>query len=456
MSDVCTSEIVESSEETKYAVFAGLAVLLVLIGIFLTPNVREIFAGFHKLITTKVLLDINMFHVVEGALGVPYINSGLLVLFVLLTYALTKTEIKGGQIAAMFMVLGFGFCGKTILNVWPCVCGVMIYAKRNKKTCSSMMPVAWFSCAISSIFNLFAFYFRFGALASDREFSFSFPYLILAFVITAAATYGVAFFASFLPTKHNGYTLYNAGFAAGVCGFLIFSILKAFGLAHGSPTYDYSEVHNPLLAGTIIILLLYLGVCGFVISKGRNVKKVCLQCKKGGDYVAEFGFGPALVNMCVMGFACLAYLCVAGMISPRGQSGNLSGPVFGALFTVVGFSSNGIAIREALPIYLGIFVTAFLGGGVTGMLRGESFVTAGYAYVGTKSMLIAGLYACGMSPITGDHGPISGFLAAVIHCLIVPNVAVLHGWLNLYQNGFCLGLVTTFYEKICECVKTKK
>lgn len=445
----------KAGEKTKYAVFGGLAILLMAIGFFLTPNFSDIISGYGKLLTAKVFLDINKFVVVEGAIGVPYINSGLLVLCVLFTYYITKTEIKGGQISAMFMVLGFAFCGKSIINVWPCVLGVLLYAKRNKKTFSSVMPLAWFSCALSSVFNLFAFYFRFDSPLNET-FSFSFPYFILAIVITACATYGVAFFASYMPTKHDGFTLYNAGFAAGICAILIYSVLKAFGLAHGAPSYDYSEINNPLLAGTIIVLLLYLGICGAVISKGKNVKVVCTQCKKGGDYVSEFGFGAALVNMCVMGFACLSYLCVAGLLFPNGQSGNLSGPVFGALFTVVGFSSNGIAIKEVLPIYAGIFVTAFVSGGITGVVHGENFFTAGYAYVGTKSMLIAGLYACGMAPVTGEYGPLSGFLAAMIHCFVVPNVAQLHGWLNLYQNGFCLGLVTTFYSKICASFAAKK
>ncbi|MCC8024034.1 MAG: DUF1576 domain-containing protein [Clostridium sp.] len=432
----------EKIEKTKVRVLLGLSAILILMGMCVTPNVHQILEGFKKLVTATALLDANTFMIVDGALGVPFINSGLLVLFVIVSYQITKTKIGGGQIAALFMVLGFGFCGKNIFNVWPFVLGVMLHTKLNRKPLSSSMNLAWFSAALCPVFNMIAFYTNYGAAYAEPHFAVS--RILVAVVVGIFAGYLIAFLAGILPGKHNGFTLYNAGMAAGIAGFLIFSFLKALKLGHDAPAHEYPNIANGLLALMILILLVYLGVCGLIINRGvpKDLKKQLVHCSKGGDFTCIYCFGTVLINMFIVGIMCLAYI----LIVPA----NLSGPVFAALFTVVGFASNGITVRTSLPIMLGVFCMAFISGGMTGAEAGESFIQSAFAYTGTKSMVIAAIYCCGLSPVTGAYGVLAGFLAGLIHCLIVPSIGPLHGWLNLYNNGFSLGIVATFYVPILE------
>jgi len=438
------------SEQLKAGIFAGLGLLLIAMGLCFTPDPAAIAAGLQKMIYALNLLDPNMFLAVDGALGAVYVNAGILVLCVVASYMLTKCKIGGGQIAALFMVMGFSFCGKTIVNVWPIVAGTLLYAVVHKKPIASMIHTAWFATALTPIFNTVAFYSMFnGENHRANDPTFQVWTLLLAIVLCVLAGFGVGFMSSILPEKHGGYTLYNVGFAAGVIGLLMFSAMKAMGLGHegtaDSPLHKYTEdIANIPFSMSLVVILLYLGVCGLILGRDQmhEHRNLLARCEKGGDHVELHGFAAALVNMSVMGLIFMAYTYLV--------QGNFNGALFAALFTAVGFSANGITIKSVLPIMAGVFFASFMVGGVQGALTGKDFLAAGYAYAGTKNMLIAALYGCGMAPVTGKHGPLAGFIMGAIHSVLVPNTGSLHGWLCLYNNGFCMGLVTTFYTSFVE------
>lgn len=459
------SDVKETKESTKGIVFFGLGVLFIVIGLILTPSVSDILLGYKRMLIARVMLDINFFGEVgnyvladcQRLIGVPIINSGVLIIIVTLSYLLTKTPMKGGQIAAMFMVFGFGSCGKSLYNIWPTFFGVLLFAKVNKKKISSVMNIAWFSTALCPVFSIFAFYPLYNGLNQyAAEPTFQISNIIIGILVGMLAGYGVGFFADILPTKHQGYLLYNVGFAAGVTGFLLFSVMKAAGFGHQSPGYSdaasYFNINNKVLGMVMVITHIYLLLCGLIITKGKGIAPILKRSEKGGELVSLMGFGPSLLNMGVIGLICIAYV---SFISIKLGGGNWSGPVFAALLTATGASSNGITVKTALPVMLGVFVMSVISSGLTAVQQGLGFFDK-ISYVGTKNMTIAALYACGISPVVGGLGVVAGVLAGMFHSVLVPNLGALHGWLNLYNNGFCLGLVATFYVHICERFATKK
>ena len=136
-------------------VFIGLGLLSIILGFILTPNMANIAEGFRLQQSATGMLDLNTFMIVgEGNIGVPFINAGLLLIIVMLTYLFTKTTINGGTIAAAFMVFGFGFCGKTLWNVWPLFFGVILHALVNKKKINTVTGLAWFSAALSPLVSI--------------------------------------------------------------------------------------------------------------------------------------------------------------------------------------------------------------------------------------------------------------------------------------------------------------
>ena len=445
MSNENKTEIVPVSNVSRAVVFIGLGIVSIIMGLVLTPSLSGLAEGFRAQQAATGLLDINTFAVVgRDNIGVPFVNAGILLIIVMLSYLLTGTTLNGGSIAAAFMVYGFGFCGKTLWNVWPLFFGVMLYAKVYKKKINTVTGLGWFSAALSPMVSVITMYIRPDGSTNatiGQEAAFCFTGLVLAILIGLIAGYLVGVFAGFLPDKHTGLTLYNAGFAAGLVGFFIFAVMKVIGLGHTGPGpfHDFPNIANDELATCIAVALGYLMLCGLLITaRERAYIDPIVSRKYSGSAVEQFGFGPTLVNMSVCGFGCLLYWFLT-------KTANAHGVFFACLFTVVGFAANGISIRTMAPIMAGVYCTSFVLSGIQALLLGAPLVETAFAYVGSKNMLIAAIFGCGMAPVVFRHGALVAFLAGMTHSILVPNTGSLHGWMNLYNNGFCLGLVVTFF-----------
>lgn len=444
---------IELSNTTRCGIVIGFGALLVFMGILLTPSWERIVEGFRILLTSNIHLDTASFYILGDAyIGVPFIGSGILGILVILSYLLMKTEVNGGSVAAAFMVMGFAFCGKSFLNVWPTFLGVVAYAILKRKPLNSVVSLAWFSTALSPLVNTIAMYSVFdGSNTMAVIPMFSLGRFLFAGVVGAIAGFLVGIFAEFLPSKHHGDTLYNAGFAAGLTGFLLFSLMKVIGIGHSAPDHVYTEDKDLLLGTCLAIMLLYLLICGLILVRksGKKCRDLVLG-RHNGCFVEQFGFGATLINMSICGALCLVYPFLT-------TTGHVNEPLFACVLTIAGFAASGISIRTMVPIMSGVFVTSVITGGVKGILIGADFLESGLAYAGTKNMVIAACFGCGLSPVVTKYGALVGFFAAAIHSILVLNTGALQGWLNLYNNGFCTGLVATFFvPMIVNIQKTEK
>ncbi|MFM7441462.1 MAG: DUF1576 domain-containing protein [Snowella sp.] len=57
--------------------------------------------------------------------------------------------------------------------------------------------------------------------------------------------------------------------------------------------------------------------------------------------------------------------------------------------------------------------------------------------------LLAALFGTTLAPIAGKYGWSWGIIAGFLHCSAAQSEGVLHGGLNLYNNGFAAGIVAT-------------
>ena len=60
---------------------------------------------------------------------------------------------SGASVAALFLVLGFGLFGKNLLNVWPIVAGVALYARFRGEPFRAHLNTAFFGGALAPIFS---------------------------------------------------------------------------------------------------------------------------------------------------------------------------------------------------------------------------------------------------------------------------------------------------------------
>ena len=422
---------VEISQNTRLLIFLGLAVILMGMGLVLSPSLSALWEGYKIFLTHPGTLDFDGLKQ-AGHFGTAFFNAGLLLVTALGVYYATGTDIQGGQIAAAMMMMGFGFYGKNMLNVCFPIIGVFLRTWRRGKSLSSVSAMACFSTAMAPVFSVLAFGTKPLDPGSPLAISVGALAAILAGIIFAAMI-------SYLPTLHHGYELFTAGFAAGLSCVIINCLLVAFGLGHEKYPYtpaDYVSGSNVQLGLLLLVLFAYLTVIGLIFGGGKQYKKMLLYRSKGGNYVEKFGFSACLINMGEIGILCLGYVFITG--------GQLCGPVYACIWTAVGFAMNGVSVRMFLPVMVGVYITAFVTGGMAALFAGEAFLAAALAKAASRGMLLCAIFACGLAPVVGRRGAAAGIFVAAEHCCLVGNIGVLHGWMSLYNNGLSLSLVAVF------------
>ena len=416
-------------------------------GLFFSPSHVHPFEGYYRFILHPSLMDFDGLQ--QGShFGTAFLNAGLQLIVVFLVYKWTKTDIHGVQIAAAMMVMGFSFYGKNMVNVWFPFIGVMLYTIAQDKPLKTNTALAWFSTALAPVFSVLAFNKDALGPVSPTAIIMGAAMGILGGVFVAAIA------SDHLPRLHQGYILFNAGFADGIAGIFIYAILRAMGLGHGRYPYveiaqalkqgiraDYVSGQNGVLGLTLFILFAYLIIAGIKLGGAGEFKNMIWVRCKGGNFVEKYGIAPCLINMGFMGLVSTAYV----FLTFRGQ---LGGPLYACICTAVGLAASGVTLRMFLPTLAGVSLTAFVTGGIAGFVEGGYFLEGAITNVSSRGMLLAAIFSCGLAPVVGEHGPLAGLFVGVMHAVLVPNTGAFHGWMSLYNNGLSLSLVATFMHPI--------
>ncbi|MDM0014555.1 DUF1576 domain-containing protein [Variovorax sp. J22P168] len=344
-----------------------------------------------------------------GGIGAALVNAGLLTLMSCGVYWRAGAAMNGSAMAALFLVLGFGLFGKNVANVWFIVAGVWLYARFRRERFATHINTAFFGTALAPIFSEIAF-----STYLPRTLSLplaALTCLVMGFVLAPVAAR--------LFRAHEGYSLYNMGFTAGILGTLVVALYRAYGFVP-EPVFIWTTGHNLPLA--IFLFAGFAGLAGWAFRLDRHalagVGRIMKQAGQApSDFIGTEGLGPALLNMGVAGVIATAYVLLVG--------GDLNGPTLGAILSVAGFAAAGKHARNILPVMLGVFA---------GSLFKPWAVDA-------PSMVLAALFGTTLAPIAGRFGWHWGIVAGFIHSSAAHSVGDLHGGLVLYNNGFAAGLV---------------
>ena len=386
----------------------ALSMLILIFFISYVINEHEnIFIGMYKIITSPAVLVTDFMEV--GGIGAAFLNAILIFSFNLFLVKSFKVKINGLSIAAFFTVFGFSFFGKNILNILPFYLGGILYSIYTSTDFSEhIIPIA-FSSALAPFVSSVAFY---GDISYETSY-------INAILIGVLIGFIVVPLAKSLYDFHEGYDLYNLGFTAGILGSVIIAVLKLYHFEI-TPQYLLSTEYNIPLKVLCSSLFLSLIIIGFYINDSSLSGYFSLMKDDGykSDFVKKYGYGLTFINMGVMGFISIGFVIITGQ--------TFNGPILAGVFTVVGFSANGKTVFNTFPILVGILL-ASLGS------KGNDFTLA-----------ISGLFGTALAPISGVFGPIAGIIAGWLHLAVVQNVGLVHGGLNLYNNGFSAGIVAGF------------
>lgn len=365
----------------------------------------DVLAGLLTIITHPSQL-VSDYVAVAGP-GPALVNAALVALIGLALLTLLQVEITGPSTAAVFTMAGFGLFGKNVFNILPIFAGVWLYSRYKGVSLRSYILPALFGSALGPIVSQIAYGARLGL-----------PQAVLAGV---AAGFIISPLAAHLLRNHQGLNLYNLGFTAGMVGMLFASMLRGW----GNPVpalLIWDRDYTGLFSSLLLFLCLGLIFTGLLLNRGKLSGYREILAHPGTlvtDFMTLAGFGATLINMGLVGLMGLSYLLLVG--------GDVNGPTGGGVLTMIGFGAFGKHPRNIWPLMLGVWLGA--------MVFHWPVTSAG--------VLLAALFATTMAPISMQLGWPVGILAGFLHLAVVHNVGIIHGGLNLYNNGFSGGLVAT-------------
>ena len=392
-------------KELRWFCFLSAALLLITACLFASPG--ELARGMKTIVLSRDALITDYFEL--AGYGPAFCNAGLVLLLAILLIEAVKLPYTGLTLAALFINTGFGFWGKNPVNIIPIIIGTVIYAKLHRAPLGRYVYTALFATCLAPFVTDLVYILP-----------FSFWINLLIAVITGM------FFGFIIPplsmhtaSMHMGYSLFNVGFSGGTLAFVAFCILRAHGIQSEAVFIWKAGRHPALLTGFLLYFILTF-LYGLYLEKG-NIKAAWKITRHPGRAVADFvlmdSVGATLMNMGIMGLMAEIYVLLVG--------GDLSGPILGCLLTVFGFSSFGAHPKNYLPLLAGVFLSTFFS----------------QYQPDTPGILIASLFAVGLSPIAGQFGVLAGIAAGILHSAIVMCTSQMYGGLNLYNNGFSAGWV---------------
>lgn len=392
-------------------------IMIILAFIFNTP--KEIFVGYKNILLSSSILTTD--YIAIGTLGGALVNAASILILNLVILRLLNLRMSGLIYAALYMILGFSFFGKNILNSLPIYIGIYLYAFINKIPVKNLVISLLFSSGISPLVSYLIFGF-------DLAYYISIPLgigagIVAGLMVPAISSHTIKF--------HQGYNLFNVGFSLGIISLAFNGVLRAFNL-RASEISILSNDHNLFLYLFVAILALVLLIAGIILNP-KSFKMIPDLYKRSGrlvsDYIRDYGVSIVMINQAsLLTFEIL--ICLIFKIK-------LNGAIFGTILAVSGFASAGLHLKNTSFVMLGAILMCLIT---------KTNITS-------TSIIIGILFSAGVAPIAGRYGIVAGIIAGMLHIVILPLCRSFQGGYDLYNNGFCAGFVACILIAIIEAFK---
>lgn len=392
-------------------------IMIILAFIFNTP--KEIFVGYKNILLSSSILTTD--YIAIGTLGGALVNAASILILNLVILRLLNLRMSGLIYAALYMILGFSFFGKNILNSLPIYIGIYLYAFLNKIPVKNLVISLLFSSGISPLVSYLIFGF-------DLAYYISIPLgigagIVAGLMVPAISSHTIKF--------HQGYNLFNVGFSLGIISLAFNGVLRAFNL-RASEISILSNDHNLFLYLFVAILALVLLIAGIILNP-KSFKMIPDLYKRSGrlvsDYIRDYGVSIVMINQAsLLTFEIL--ICLIFKIE-------LNGAIFGTILAVSGFAGVGLHLKNTSFVMLGAILMCLIT---------KTNITS-------TSIIIGILFSAGVAPIAGRYGIVAGIIAGMLHIAILPLCRSFQGGYDLYNNGFCAGFVACILIAIIEAFK---
>ena len=415
-----------------------------LIGAVCMPDRASMLTGLWQIVSNPSKISTNYFAV--GGYAATFLNMALVGFACLALYVGLKATSTNVSNLAFILTLGFCSWGINIVNMWPSMLGVVIYCLVKKEKLSTNVNAMLFSTGIAPLIT---------ELMVRYPHAEAVGFNIVGILLSLAVGFVIGFFLpaglANSPKVHKGFDLYSAALPIGMTAFFLQATLyKTMGVAlPAAPDASTLQVASRLTVNVFCCVLFgFFIVSAFLLGcKPKDYWKLLVDPDLVTNFSSAYGNAVYLMNVGVYGLFILAYYNLIGA--------TFNGITFGVIFCMLACCNSGSHPGNVWPIMLGYVVASTVFGWLSS-LAGGSFAGA----VNAQAIVVGLCYANGLSPIADKYGWRYGFLAAVMHYVLVTSVPALHGGYCLYNGGFtaaliCLILVPSL-ERFCRTKEERR
>ena len=409
--------ILKKKMNRQYYYLFGLSVMLMILA-FVIESPQSLVSGMMTILVSPSQLFTDYMEI--ASVGSTLLNVAIMLGISIYSYKKLEIPLNGTVIGSLGMLAGFSFFGKNLFNSIPFMIGVWIYTKVTKQNYRNYVIVGLFGSALGPLISFLAFS---GVL--PQGWSILLAYILgifIGFILPQLSTQFLGF--------HQGFSLYNVGFTAGIIGMVVLGFMNAFGIEVETRTLTSTQsplILYQLLIGFCVILIVTSFYLHFKKKEKYHFKLLLkLSGRLPSDFVEMTNLATVTLNMSIIGFILLGYVLMNG--------GQLNGPIVGSIIGVMSFGAFGNQVKNTVPVLVGIMIGSYLTG----------------VEPTSTSALIAAIFGTTLAPVSGYYGPFAGMIAGFVHITLVSHVVVMHGGLNLYNNGFAGGFVAAVLVPIFE------
>ncbi len=389
------------------------------------PDRGNMLSGLWQILSQPSKVSTNYFAV--GGYAATFLNMGLVALICLGLYCLPGATANNVSTLAFVLTLGFGSWGINVLNIWPTFLGVALYCLVKKEKLTANINAMLFSTGIAPLITDLLIRYP-----STEVLGFNWLGLGIALLVGLVIGFFLPAGLTHSPKVHKGMDLYSAALPIGMTAFFLQATLyKTLGVTlPAAPGADTLQVASQLTVNVFCISL--FGLCilfAFLLGcKPKDYWHLLSDPATVTNFSGTYGNATFLMNVGVYGLFILGYYNLVGA--------TFNGVTFGIIFCMLACCNSGSHPGNVWPIMLGYVVSSFVFGWISQLLGG-TFTGA----INAQAICVGLCYANGLSPIADKYGWRYGFIAAVMHYLLVTSVPTLHGGFCLYNGGFTAALI---------------
>ena len=404
----------------------------------------QMFTGLWQIISQPSKLSTNYFAV--GGYAATFLNMGLVCAISLLLFVIFKGTPNNASTLAFILTVGFGSWGINILNIWPTIFGVMVYCLVKKEKFGANVNAMLFSTGIAPLLTDLMIRYP-----NAEAVGFNLPGIGLSLLVGLVIGFFLPAGLANSPKVHKGFDLYSAALPIGMTAFLLNGVLyKTLGVALPAGA-DAAQLQVASRLTVNVFCITVFGICvvaAFLLGcRPKDYWRLLTDPALVTNFSSTYGNAVFLMNLGVYGLFILGYYNLIGA--------SFNGVTFGIIFCMLACCNSGSHPGNVWPIMLGYFVASTVCGWLS-PLGGGNFTLA----VNAQAICVGLCYANGLSPIADKYGWRYGFLAAVLHYLLVTSVPTLHGGYCLYNGGFTAALICIILvpelERFCKTKDEKK